>query len=211
MRIDKKVMDMSLAGIFTAVIIVMSVVPFLGYIPLGFMSATIIHVPVIVGAILLGPKYGAYLGLVFGLTSLVKATLTPNMTSFVFSPFITIGGYSGNLWSVVIAIVPRVMIGIVSYFVFKLVMNLVHGKKGGRTVALAITGIAGSMTNTLLVMNGIYLFFGESYMAASNKAVENIYNAILGIIVGFGGPEAIIAGILVVAIGNVLLRLKKDI
>lgn len=211
MRIDKKVMDMSLAGIFTAVIIVMSVVPFLGYIPLGFMSATIIHVPVIVGAILLGPKYGAYLGLVFGLTSLVKATLTPNVTSFVFSPFITIGGYSGNLWSVVIAIVPRVMIGIVSYFVFKLVMNLVHGKKGGRTLALAVAGIAGSMTNTLLVMNGIYVFFGESYMAASNKAVDHIYNAILGIIVGFGVPEAIIAGILVVAIGNVLLRLKKDI
>lgn len=48
-------MDMSLTGIFTAIIITMSVVPFLGYIPLGFMNATIIHVPVIVGALLLGP------------------------------------------------------------------------------------------------------------------------------------------------------------
>lgn len=38
MKIEKKVLDMSLAGIFTAVIIAMSVVPFLGYIPLGFMS-----------------------------------------------------------------------------------------------------------------------------------------------------------------------------
>ena len=65
---------MSLAGIFTAIIIAMSVVPFLGYIPLGFMNATIIHVPVIIGAIILGPKYGAYLGLVFGVTSLVKAS-----------------------------------------------------------------------------------------------------------------------------------------
>ena len=74
MKIEKKVLDMSLAGIFTAVIIAMSVVPFLGYIPLGFMNATIIHVPVIIGALLLGPKYGAYLGLVFGLTSLVRAT-----------------------------------------------------------------------------------------------------------------------------------------
>ena len=50
MKIEKKVLDMSLAGIFTAVIIAMSVVPFLGYIPLGFMNATIIHVPVIIGA-----------------------------------------------------------------------------------------------------------------------------------------------------------------
>ena len=35
MKIEKKVLDMSLAGIFTAVIIAMSVVPFLGYIPLA--------------------------------------------------------------------------------------------------------------------------------------------------------------------------------
>ena len=103
MKIEKKVMDMSLTGIFTAIIITMSVVPFLGYIPLGFMNATIIHVPVIVGALLLGPRYGAFLGFVFGMTSLIKATLTPSVTSFVFSPFITIGGYSGNMWSVVIA------------------------------------------------------------------------------------------------------------
>ena len=96
MKIEKKVMDMSLAGIFTAIIIAMSVVPFLGYIPLGFMNATIIHVPVIIGALLLGPKYGAWLGFVFGMTSLIKATLTPTVTSFVFSPFITIGGYSGK-------------------------------------------------------------------------------------------------------------------
>ena len=69
MKIEKKVLDMSLAGIFTAVIIAMSVVPFLGYIPLGFMNATIIHVPVIIGALLLGPKYGAYLGLCLLYTS----------------------------------------------------------------------------------------------------------------------------------------------
>ena len=75
MKIEKKVLDMSLAGIFTAIIIAMSVVPFLGYIPLGFMNATIIHVPVIIGAIILGPKYGAYLGLVFGVTSLKKRPL----------------------------------------------------------------------------------------------------------------------------------------
>lgn len=209
MRVDKKVMDMSLAGIFTAIIIAMSVVPFLGYIPLGFMNATIIHVPVIIGAILLGPKYGAYLGLVFGMTSLIKATLTPTVTSFVFSPFVTIGGYSGNMWSVVIAIVPRVMIGVVAYYVYELVMKVAHGIKGSQTVALWIAGIAGAMTNTLLVMNGIYIFFGNSYVAASNKAVERVYDVILGIIVSFGIPEAIVAGILTTAIVKVLLKIKN--
>lgn len=210
MKIEKKVMDMSLAGIFTAIIITMSVVPFLGYIPLGFMNATIIHVPVIIGALLLGPKYGAFLGLVFGMTSLIKATLTPTVTSFVFSPFVTIGGYSGNMWSVVISIVPRVLIGVVAYYVYELVMKIVHGVKGSQTVALWLAGIAGAMTNTLLVMNGIYLFFGQSYVAASNKIVERVYDVILGIILGFGIPEAIVAGILTTAIVKVLFKIKNN-
>ncbi len=209
MRVDKKVMDMSLAGIFTAIIIAMSVVPFLGYIPLGFMNATIIHVPVIVGAILMGPKYGAYLGAVFGVTSLVKATLTPNLTSFVFSPFITIGGYSGNLWSIVIALVPRILIGVTSYYMYRCMMKLLHRRIGGQTIALWTAGIVGSMTNTILVMNGIYLFFGESYAAASNKVVENLYGMIMGIIVSFGIPEAIIAGVLTTAIAKALFRIRS--
>ncbi len=208
MKVDKKVMDMSLAGIFTAIIIAMSVVPFLGYIPLGFMNATIMHVPVIIGALLLGPKYGAYFGLVFGMTSLIKATLTPSVTSFVFSPFVTIGGNSGNMWSVVIAIVPRVLIGVAAYYMYEFVMKVAGNVKGSQTIALWLAGIAGAMTNTLLVMNGIYIFFGKSYVAASNGAVENVYKFILGIILSFGIPEAIVAGILTTAVVKVLFKVR---
>lgn len=210
MKIKQKTMDMTLAAIFTAIIIMMSVVPFLGYIPLGFMNATIMHVPVIIGAILLGPKYGAYFGLVFGMTSLVRATLTPNLTSFVFSPFITIGGYSGNMWSIVICLVPRILIGVAAYYVYELIMKLAHEKKGGRTIALWVAGIAGSMTNTILVMNGIFIFFGKSYAAATNKVVEGLYDVILGVIFTLGVPEAIIAGILTTAVVQVLLKVRSS-
>ena len=112
--------------------------------------------------------------------------------------------------SAVIDIVPRVCIGIVAYFVYKLIMKAAHGIKGSQTVALWVAGIAGAMTNTLLVMNGIYIFFGQSYAAASNKAVEHIYDVILGIILGFGIPEAIVAGILTTAITKVLFKIMKD-
>ena len=210
MKIEKRVLDMTLAAIFTAIIIMMAVVPFLGYITLGFMNATIIHVPVIIGAILLGPRYGAYFGLVFGMTSLIKATLTPNITSFVFSPFVSIGGYSGNMWSVVISLVPRILIGVAAYYVYELAMKALHNKKGGQTAALWIAGIAGSMTNTILVMNGIYVFFGKSYAAASSWVVARIYDVILGTIVTLGVPEAIVAGILTTAVVKVLLKIKND-
>ena len=98
----------------------------------------------------------------------------------------------------------------VFYYVYKLIMKAAHGIKGSQTVALWVAGIAGAMTNTLLVMNGIYIFFGQSYAAASNKAVEHIYDVILGIILGFGIPEAIVAGILTTAITKVLFKIMKD-
>ena len=192
-----------------AIIVVMASVPFLGYIPLGFMNATIIHVPVIIGAILLGPKYGAFLGLVFGVTSVIRATITPNVTSFVFSPFVSINGVGGYGWSVVLAIVPSVLIGVVAYYVFAAMMKFFRDKKGGHTISLWIAGVAGSLTNTLLVMNLIYIFFGESYAAASNKLAEGFYMVIMSVIVINGVPEAIVAGILVTSIVKVLSKVMN--
>lgn len=72
-------------GLLTGLMVVMAFTP-LGYIPLGFMNATTMHIPVILGACLFGPKMGAVLGGLFGVTSVIRATLTPTLTSFVFTP-----------------------------------------------------------------------------------------------------------------------------
>ena len=59
-------------SLMAAIVCVVAFVPFLGFIPLGVIKATTVHIPVIIGAILLGPKAGAVLGAVFGLTSVIK-------------------------------------------------------------------------------------------------------------------------------------------
>ena len=69
MNISKKTQEMVLTAIFSAIIIAMANIPYLGYLNLGVISATLIHIPVIIGAILIGPKSGAFLGFVFGATS----------------------------------------------------------------------------------------------------------------------------------------------
>ncbi len=171
MNTGNKTRDMVLAAIFVALIIIMAFTPF-GYIPLGFMNATIIHVPVIIGAIILGPKYGGFLGMIFGLTSLWKNTNMPNATSFVFSPFVKMGEYGGNLGSLIICMVPRILIGIVAYYVFRGVLKALKGSKMKTTVALAAAGVAGSLTNTLLVMNLIYFLFGKEYGQAAKGLTE---------------------------------------
>ena len=49
-------MSMVQVAIFGAVICVMAFTPFLGYIPLGFTRATIIHIPVIIASLLIGTE-----------------------------------------------------------------------------------------------------------------------------------------------------------
>lgn len=195
--------NIAIVSLFGAIIIVMALVPFLGYIPLGFMNATLLHVPVIIASIVLGPKYGAILGFVFGATSLVQNTVSPNLTSFVFSPFYA----QGNWLSLIICFIPRILVGIVPHYVYQFFAK--HIKKKGEVVSLALAGIAGSLTNTILVMGGIYLFFDKEYAAAKNLPVESLFGVIMGIVGLNGVPEAIVAAILTCAIAKALLVYKR--
>ncbi|MBO5459924.1 MAG: ECF transporter S component [Lachnospira sp.] len=204
-----KTTDLVTTAMFTAIIIAMAFVPYLGYIPLGFMNATIIHIPVIIGAVLLGPKKGAFLGAVFGLTSMINNTFNPNLTSFVFSPFYSLGDMHGNAASLVICFVPRILVGVVAYYVYVGVSKLIKSKKNGNAAALAVAGAAGSLTNTLLVMNGIYFLFGESYASAKGIAIDALYGVILGVIGTQGVPEAIVAAVLTAAIGKALIHIRN--
>lgn len=209
MNTTKKTTKMVIAAAFSAIIIIMANVPFLGYIPLGVTRATIIHVPVIIGAIVLGPVYGVFLGFVFGVTSLVANTFNPTITSFVFSPFYSMGETEGNLLSLVICFVPRMLIGPAAYGVYRLVK-----RAGNRSLvpALGAAGIVGSLTNTVLVMNMIYFFFGKSYAAAKGISLtqqggtDALYGLIMGVIGVNGVPEAIVAAILTAAIARAMLH-----
>ncbi len=201
-----KTRELVQVALLVAIIVLMAVTPFLGYIPLGFTKATLIHIPVIIGSIILGPMWGAFLGAVFGLTSLLNATFNPTLTSFVFSPFVTIGGYGGNAFSLVIAFVPRILIGVVPYYVYKALKK--KSKKEG--LPLLCAGVAGSLTNTILVMGMIYIFFGESYAAAQSMSVSALNVAILSVIGINGVPEAIVAGLVTLAVCKALSKVLRQ-
>ena len=184
-------------ALFSAIILAMAFTLGLGYIPLGVTRATIIHLPVIIGGILLGPKKGAFLGGVFGLTSLINNTINPTVTSFTFSPFYS----GGNLWSLVICFIPRILIGVVAYYVYKALCLLwkAAGKQKNNLfdiVSLGAAGLLGSMTNTVLVMGLIYYCFGKSYAAAKGIGFEALYDVILGVVAVNGVLEALVAAVI---------------
>lgn len=185
--------DRVLFAMFVAIMGILFVTP-LGMIPLGAINATTFHIPVIVGAIILGPKFGAVLGGAFGMASFLKATVAPTLTSFAFSPLIPVPGLGrGSLWALVIAFVPRILVGIVSYYAYALIKKLFKNEMA----AMGVGAFMGSITNTALVMGLIGMIFADAYAEVAGKA----FNLILRTTVLINGiPEAIVAVVISVAV-----------
>ena len=206
MRKKREIQAMVLTALFSAIIIIMAFTP-LGYIPLGVINATIIQIPVVIGSLFCGPKQGAFLGFLFGFTSFLKNTIMPaTISAFVFSPVLAAGmfGAKGVLYSTFICFVPRVLVGVLPYYLYKGMKQWSKWK----TVNFAVAGVIGAFTNTFLVMGSIYLLYKDAYAAAQEIDPAMVLGVIGGII-GFNGViEAVLSGVIVSAIGIVLIKIK---
>lgn len=206
MKTRKEITGMVLVSLFSAIIIIMAFTP-LGYIPLGVINATIIQIPVIIGALFCGPKQGIFLGFLFGFTSFLKNTIMPaTLSAFVFSPVLAAGmfGIKGVLYSTFICFVPRILVGVLPYYVYKLMKKCSKWK----TVNFVVAGVVGSFTNTFLVMGSIYVLYKDAYAAAQGLDASTLLKVIGGII-GFNGAiEAILSGVIVSGVAIVLNKIK---
>ena len=194
----KKTKNLVLLSLFIAIEVVMCNVPFLGFIPLGALRATTLHIPVIIAGIVVGKNQGAFVGMVFGICSLLTNTFTPTPSSFIFSPFI-----SGSFFSLIIVLVPRILIGYISGLIYEMLKN--------KNEALGIISgsFIGGLTNTILVMLGIYFVFANQYATMLNMEVDALLPYILGIVSTQGLLEAILGSIITYMSTKVLIRLYK--
>lgn len=267
---NTKTAELVLTALFAAIIIIMAFTP-LGYIPLVVINATIIHIPVILGALFCGPKKGGFLGFIFGLTSFIKNTVMPtSLSAFVFSPVLAAStvGTSGIFKSAFICFVPRILVGVLPYFVYQgikkavtsekkniwsTVLNVLIGvfllagcrafinkvfesnplssamvwgisavvgiavfvalewltlRKSGNVSAFIYAGVIGAMTNTLLVMGGIFVLYKDAYANALSVDPGAVLGIIGGVISFNGVIEAIVAAIIVAALGVALNKIK---
>lgn len=191
-------------ALMAAIIIVLANTP-LGMIQLPIIKATTVHIPVIIGAVLLGPSAGAILGAVFGICSLISNTMAPTLLSFAFSPFMSTSGIPGAVKAIWISVGCRILIGVAAGWLWILFMKL----KVNQLLALPMVGFIGSMVNTVTVMGSIYLLFAQQYADAKDVAVSAVWGLIMGTVTASGIPEAIAAAILVLALGKVLIQVFK--
>lgn len=187
-------------ALMAAIVIVLANTP-LGMIQLPIIKATTVHIPVILGAILLGPGAGAILGAVFGICSLVSNTMAPTLLSFAFSPFLSTTGIPGALKAIWISVECRILIGVVAGWLWVLFTKI----KLNQFIALPIVGFVGSMVNTVTVMGSIYFLFAQQYAEAKEVALTAVFGLVMGTVTASGIPEAIAAAILVLALGKVLV------
>ncbi|WMJ79360.1 ECF transporter S component [Clostridium sp. MB40-C1] len=133
-------------GMLFAVTIVLGATGW-GFIPIPPLKLTIMHIPVIIASILEGPIVGALTGLLFGIFSMIQAINTPTPVSFIFL-------------NPIVAVIPRILIGVTPYYAYKLI------KTKWKKVNLGLSVLIGSFTNTIGVMGLIYLLYIDQYANA---------------------------------------------
>ena len=186
------VRKMAVIGVLSAISIMMSMLPFIGYIPIGPTKATIMHIPVIIGAIIEGPVVGATIGLIFGLTSLWNAMTQPTITSIFFL-------------NPLVSILPRVLIGVVAYYVYQGIYKI--SKKVYAAGFMA--GLIGSLANTAGVLGMIYVLYADKYMERIGQAGADAGKWLFTLAATNGVPEALVAALIVSAVSVSLIRKGK--
>ena len=202
------VRKMTVIGMLSAISIIMSMTP-IGYVPINpVVNLTIMHIPVIIGAIVEGPLAGAFIGFIFGATSLMRAITGPTVTNFIFL-------------NPLVSILPRMLIGVASYytyvFVSKRFNKLLESKPKGnklKTIPAAITGVVGTLVNTGGVLGMTYILYAQRFAEAfiSNNPNANVYGPayiIFGIVGANAVAEAILAAIIVGSVVTVLKTVKR--
>lgn len=188
-------------GLMSTIIILLSCTP-LGLIQLPVIKITTVHVPVIIGAIFLGPLGGSILGFVFGICSMINNTIFPTLLSFAFSPFLSTTGIIGGIKAIWISVGCRIFIGFIAGWLWIFLKKI----KMNKNISFMVVGFIGSMVNTIMVMGSIYFLLAKQYAEAKQVGVSSVYGLIMGVVTGAGIAEAIFSMIMVTLIGKALLK-----
>lgn len=129
-----KTRQMTILAMFIAIIVVMGMVPFLGFIPLFGLSFQIITIPVIIGAVILGRRAGLILGTTFGVVSLIRGAMSGGFDFLFVLPWISI--------------LPRVIFGLIIYDVFQFFKKVIPK----RIISLAVGFLVVTLIHTFMVV-----------------------------------------------------------
>ena len=157
MKRKLNVRRMTQLSLLLAIVLIMAFTP-LGYLatPWG-VNITFIVIPVAVGSIVLGPGCGAFLGLVFGITSFINAPRSPMGAAMLQISIVrTMFG----------CIFPRVLVGLVPGLIYSLLKN---SSTALRTTGQAVCCLLTPLLNTAFFMSVSWLIFSDYWLSAATS------------------------------------------
>ena len=181
--------QLTTVGTLSSITIILGLTGY-GFIPLPMIKATVLHIPVIIGAILEGPAVGFMIGLIFGLFSIFQNMVAPSILSFA-------------LLNPLVSVVPRVLTGLTAYYCYKLFPFENELFKIGFGAAI------GSLTNTIGVMGMIYILYAADFAAARGIDPTAVFAIVSGVVVTSGLPETIVSIMITVPVITMVRKARR--
>ena len=143
---SQKILKLVELSILVALIVVLQVLG--GSLPIGLIPLTFSLIPIVVGAIALGPKSGTILGFAFGVVTLVMTPMNPVLV-FLFQ--------ANPVCYVITALGKATLAGLVAGLLYKGVDKLLKNKYKYASTLIASASVP--IVNTGLFILGMFLFF----------------------------------------------------
>lgn len=188
-------------ALLSAIIIVMTFTP-LGYLKTAGLEITFLTIPVIVGAIVLGPTAGAFLGGVFGITSFIQCF---GMSAFG-ATLLSINGF----FTFIVCVPTRILMGLFCGLIFKALSKVDKTK----IVSFAVSSLCGALLNTLLFMSALVALFSRTQFIQdlmSQMAVKNLFAFVVAFVGVQGLIEAGVCFVVATAVAKALYVFNKKI
>lgn len=190
-----RIRRITIVGILSAISIGLNYTPFAFMLIPGLsVQITLMHIPVIIGAILEGPIVGALVGLMFGLFSLYTATITPLPIAFAFL-------------NPLVSVLPRILIGVGSYYIYAMFTRIFKNKKMALSVGLGAAG--GSLINTVGVLGMIYILYAARFLEALGLKDVPAAIAIFGLAIPNAPLELVAAILIIIPVVAAVKRIRK--
>ncbi len=197
---NNKTLKLTVCALFLAIMLVMGLVPGLGFIPTPVAGIVIIQVPVILASYFLGYKGGMFFGLVFGITSIINCFIQPDVFAAII---MNAGGIKTIGLMIICLVIPRVLIGLTTRATY----DLIYRFDKTRLLSMGLSAFIGTLTNTVFFLGAFYLFAREACMTGFGAATEKaLFDMMLGVVTFNGVIEAVTSVVLCTAIGQALYR-----
>jgi len=172
------VLKIAQMAVLTAIILVMVIMQ-IGLLRVGPFEIAIVTIPVVVGAMIIGPVGGLVLGTVFGIMSLLQCVGL--FGGSVLSPLFT----ENPFFAFVLCVPTRTFMGLLTGLLFKGLRKLDHTN----TWRYFVTGLVGAFLNTLFFMSALILLFWDSELILTlreNSGAESVLKFLVAM-VGLNG------------------------